>query len=314
VEDRLIPLNAFIGLCVPDHLWPSPLAQVGYTLAGIEVPVGVDDRTVVFDAIAFRQSQNRVLGVEAKSGRNVETDQAQRYQSVQVDDVVRAASINVQQEGSRSLQTLYVCLADHLERILVGLQNAGVDFPIVAVDNDAIRHGGGRFDDLDVQQVFDSPQVFVGTPPRYVAVDLESTDEEIDSLVLATLVEELSHARRVIETPVLTARAITHLPLYGTAARNQLERRVDQAAKRIASTDPDSFLYLPATATRHASAVEFVRSPEGLDPRGRTQSYQAVARAATGRPRRRHQLAGQQSIDELLAELEKVSQDSEEEE
>lgn len=312
VDDRLIPLNAFIGLCVPDHLWPSPLAAVGYVLAGIEVPVGVNTRRVVFDAIAFRQTQNRVLGAEAKSGHNVDTDQAQRYLSVGVDDVLRAANISVQQPGPRSLQTLFVCLADNLDRIVLGLQAAGVDFPILAVDNDEIRHRGRNFDDPDLQRVFDSPQVFVGTPPRYIPVDLESPDEDFDRLVLATLVEELSHARRVVEVPVLTVRAINHLPLYGTAARNQLERRVDEAARRIAAADPDSFLYMPATATRHSPSVEFARSPEDLDPRGRTQSYQAIARAR--RPRRRREVAGQRSIDELLAELEKVSEDHEEEE
>lgn len=314
VDDRLIPLNAFIGLCVPDHLWPSPLAEVGYVLAGIEVPVGVNDRIVVFDAITFRQTQNRVLGAEAKSGQNVDTDQAQRYGGVQVDDVVRAANIGVQQPGPRSLQTLYVCLADNLERIVLGLQMAGVDFPILAVDHDEIRHRGHSFDDADLQEVFDSPQVFVGAPPRYVPVDLESPDEDFDRLVLATLVEELSHARRVIEVPVLAARAINHLPLYGTAAKKQLEGRVNEAAQRIAAADPDSFLYMPATATRHVPSVEFVRSPEDLDPRGRTQSYQAIARAGARRSRRRREVTGQRSIDELLAELEKVSEDSEEEE
>lgn len=314
VDDRLIPLNAFIGLCVPDHLWPSPLAEVGYVLAGIEVPVGVNNRVVVFDAVTFRQTQNRVLGAEAKSGQNVDVDQAQRYDRVQVDNVVRAANISVLQRGSRALQTLYVCLADNLERIVLGLQAAGVTFPILAVDNDGIRHRGRNFDDPDLQRVFDSPQVFVGTPPRYVPVDLESSDEDFDRMVLAALVEELSHARRVIEVPVLAARAINHLPVYGTAARYQLERRVDESAKRVAGTDPDSFLYVPATGTRHVPSVEFVRSPEELDPRGRTQSYQAIARAGATRPRRRRELVGQQSIDELLAELEKVSEDSEEEE
>jgi hypothetical protein len=314
VDDRLIPLNAFIGLCVPDHLWPSPLAEAGYVLAGIEVPVGVNDRRVVFDAVAFRQTESRVLGAEAKSGRNVDTDQAQRYQSVQVDDVVRAANISVRQPGPRSLQTLYACLAQNLERILLGLRSAGVDFPILAVADDAITHQGRNFDDPDLQRLFDGPQVFVGAPPRYVPVDLESSDEEFDRLVLATLVEDLSHARRVVEVPVLAARAINHLPLYGTAARNQLERRVDEAAQRIASADPDSFIYMPATGTRHSPSVEFVRSPEDLDPRGRTQSYQAIARAGIRRPRRRREVAGQRSIDELLAELEKVSQEDEEEE
>ena len=93
VDARLLPLNAFIGLCTPDHLWPSPLAELGYTIRGLEIPVTVGDGRVVVDAVAFRETTRSFMAAEAKSGRNVNVDQAQAYGGIQPADLVRGSRV-----------------------------------------------------------------------------------------------------------------------------------------------------------------------------------------------------------------------------
>jgi len=281
VEQRLIPVNAVIALCTPGDLYPAPLAQAGYRLAGVEVPVLSGDGRVVIDCVAFRGDVNRALIVEAKSGANLDGTQATRYGLTQPDDVIRSASITVTTAGTRVIQSLYVCLAEHAARVLLGLGKAGVEFPVLTVDEDRIVHSGAPFTDPDLQAAFAELMPVPGPPPRFIPFDDLSPDKEVDRFVLPGLVSALSHQRPQISVPVLAEGVVRHLPLFGTAARQRIVRKVDDSARRLSGQDPSSFRYLPRTGTRHDAAVEFVRAPEGADRRGRTQSYQAIGRAAT---------------------------------
>ena len=299
---------------MPDHLWPSPLAAAGYRLQALEIPVSVKGDRVVIDAVAFRQDNRAALAAEAKSGRNVDVAQAGRYSNLSADSVIRSASITVSEPGSRTVQGVFICLEENVARILTGLSRSMASLPVLALNQDSIRHHGAAFSDPDVQATFDTPHVFVGAPPRYVTVDQDSPDEDFDHLVLATLVEAVSHQRPQISIPALAERAIQFLLMYGTAIRNRLIKRVDESARRVAALDDESFLYVPPTGSRNDPVVEFVRDPEGLDLRGRTQSYQAISRAAAKKPPRRREIVGQTRFDEVLAELDRASEPDEEQE
>lgn len=317
MEHRLLPLNAFIALCQYGDLWPATLADVGYRLVGLEVPVPVRDGTgsVVIDALAFREEVNVNLAGEAKSGANVHEDQARRYAEMDPQNVVYASSVDVvMEEPALTVEPVYVCQAEYVDRISLGLERAGVDFPVVSFSDSELRREGSPFGDSDLEAAFGGPIPVPGPPPRYVAVDEESADSEFDDHVRAALVAELSHAKPVATISVLAERAIPHLALFGQRARKQLARKVEDSARRIAEADPDSFVFGPRTGTRSEAIVEFVRQPEEADRRGRTQIYQAVARAARpGRPRRA-EIPGQTAFDHVLDELEAASDDTVEEE
>jgi len=313
VDDRLLPLNAFISLCTPDHLWPSPLAGVGYRISGLEVPVASGGGRVVVDAVAFREDANRLLAAEAKSGNNVDGDQARRYVSLDADETVRAASITLTATPDRSIQGVYVCFAESADRISMGLEGAAAQLPILAVSRDQIVHRGTAFSDANVQAEFDSPVETSGYPPRYITVDPESSAQELEDLVRAALVQEMSHSHPQVSVEVLAQHAIPYLSMYGAKARGRLVEMVDAAARRICESDPDSFVYGRRTERRPYSVVEFRRQPEEADRRGRTQMYQAVARAAGRRPRPRREIEGQEMLlfEEFIEELESTPELSE---
>lgn len=63
MERRLVPVNALIALCAPGDVYPSPFAECGYQLAGIEVPVVADGGRVVIDAVLFRADRNILIVV-----------------------------------------------------------------------------------------------------------------------------------------------------------------------------------------------------------------------------------------------------------
>ena len=78
---------------------------------------------------------------------------------------------------------------------------------------------------------------------------------------------------------MLAEQAIPHLAIYANAARKQLIKKVDAAARRAADRDNTRFGYLRRSATREHAVVRFLKSPEDTALQGRTQGYQAIARA-----------------------------------
>jgi hypothetical protein len=53
VESRLVPVNAILDLALADGLNPAPLADAGWAVAALEVPVRVSRETVVCDVVLF---------------------------------------------------------------------------------------------------------------------------------------------------------------------------------------------------------------------------------------------------------------------
>lgn len=310
-----MPLNALVAMCTVGDVYPAPFATAGYHLAGVEVPVPSGDGKVVVDAVLFRVDRNFILAGEGKAGANVEIDQAQRYRDLEADSVVLASSVTIHQPGDRRIQTVYVCLADHVERVLLGLGEAGLACPVLAVSGERIEHHGAPFDDQELAEAFAEPIPVPGLPPRLIPVDDQSPDDAFDALVMPALVATLSHARDHVSVPALAEQALTHLPLFGKAARNRLIAKVDGAARRAADRDPATFEYLPRTATRDHGVVRFVRSPEDAARQGRTQVYQAIARAA-GKPTRKRGEPGPDQMalfDDLIDELQRVDEGTDDE-
>jgi hypothetical protein len=247
-------------------------------VAGIEVPVRTADGTVVIDVVMFQPERNIILAGEAKSGANVDDEQARRYGGLRADAVVQAASISVRTHGELRIQPLYCCQAENGARVMQGLRVAGVECPVLVFDDESIGHRGSPFTDPSLKEEFAWPVPVEGPPPRIIPVDDQSPGEVFDDLVLAALIAELSKKRAEVMVPVLADQALPHLAVYATAARNRLIRKVDAAARRIARKDDATFEYLGRTRTREHAVVRFLRSPEDAAPQGRTQVYQAIRR------------------------------------
>ena len=281
-----MPVNALIALSTPGGLYPAPFGDYGYRLSGVEVPVVTGDGKVVIDVVLFQPDRNIILAGEAKSGANLDEDQARRYGYLAADNVVQAAAITIREAGDRTLQPVYACLAENLGRVLKGLGEAGLACPVLAIGDDQIQHHGANFVDADIQSAFDEPLHVTEQPPRIVPVDDLSPASAFDRIVLPALVATLSQQRQQISIPSLAEQALPQLPIFGKGARFRLVAKIDAAARRAAVRDPNTFEYLGRSGEREFGVVRFVRSPEEAARQGRTQVYQAIARSA-GKPRRR---------------------------
>jgi hypothetical protein len=316
MEERFIPVNAVIAMySTVQTSWPRPFYDVGYLLEALELPVVVgDDARVPADLVGFRPSNNRFLLHEAKSGANVDEDQAARYQLADPLWLVRATKVNLTADEDPSCQTVYVCLRSHEDRILLGLRKAECAFPLVSVGDSDVRAVGASFDDDDLAARFENLIPLPGPPPGIIVVDIESADEDFDEIVFPTLVAEMSLRTDDVSVITLAERSIPYLNIYPEGVRRRLIKRVEAAAQRAAQADEQHFEFRAATMTRPYAIIKLSGNPEDLDPRGRTQRYQAIASRFQTRPRPRVAAIQEALFDDLDLERELSLADEDERE
>jgi hypothetical protein len=312
LERRLVPINAFIGLCRPSLPWPSTLADAGFWLSALEVPVITEAGTVTIDGVAHAPSTNELLAVECKSGANVDPEQAQKLGMLEPTGLVRSAAITLSSPARPRVEVIYLCLAGQTDRVVLGLDQIAWPGAVLELSSTDLRLVRGRLTSPSLEGRFDDPIPLSGPPPGFVPLDTESPDAEFDRLVLRALVECQANRVPMITTRSLTERALPHLAFFGKAAKGALERKVSQAARRIAQQMADNYTFQPSSERREA-AIRILKTPEEADPRGRTQAYQALARRAGGGPRRRPrpESSGQVGFESLVQEL-GATEDSEE--
>ncbi len=312
VEPRLRPLNALIGLVTRGDVNPSTLADVGFRLVGLEVPIAGSRGTVTVDAILLHEPSAHLLLCEVKSGANADEDQAVRYAAADPHAVVQAGHVTLPRRVAPTTEVVYVCLGEHLSRIQQGFQAAAVRFPIVAVHGDKItlETVGNMSDHL--RAPFAAGPILLQCPPiRFIAFDQYSPLEVIIPFIKSELITALANRIPQVTIAGLAERTAPYYGLYGRRAQGQLRKRVGEAAREIAKANSANFAYDPPTSNRDG-LVRLLKTPEDNDTRGRTQAYQALARRDHTYRRRPRRLDPNQL--DLLQELDQAEETADEEE
>lgn len=312
MEERLRPVNALLGLLTRGDENPAALADAGFRLVGLEVPVAGPQGTVTVDAVLLHDESLHLLLCEVKSGANVDQGQAQRYAALDAGAVVQAGHVTLPRRGTLTVATAYVCLAQHADRIRLGMDTAGVRYPLLAVHEAMITLLDEGAASSQLRVAFGSgPIRLIRPPPRLVAFDHDSPVDVIQPFVKAELVAGLANRAGQLTVGGLTERITPYFGLYGRKARQRLIQRVGEAARRVAAADPDTFAY-EAPAANRDGLLRLLRTPESNDPRGRTQAYQALVRG--GHTRRRRPVPVDPNQLDLLQELDEAEDVSDEEE
>jgi hypothetical protein len=303
VEERLQPINALLGLTVGNGLDRAPFRDAGFRVAGLEIPVTTVRGSTVIDLVLFNAELSLLVACEAKSGRNVEDDQAEKYASLDATAVVQASQVTLTRRVRPRVIACYACKTQHLTTVRYGLNTLGLKFPVVAVGDRKIVFDCPEVQPEPLNEVFATSELPLGGPsPRLIAFDHESSVEVIEPYVKAQLVATLSHSRQQMTVRALAEQAAPHFALYGRKARNQLVKKASQAVRHIADTESTYFEYV-AGGGNNDDVVRLLRTPEDNDPRGRTQAYQALAR---GRQMRKRSPKVDPNQLDLLREVEQV--------
>ncbi|HVW81101.1 MAG TPA: hypothetical protein VHB69_09210 [Mycobacteriales bacterium] len=139
MEPRLLPVNAVLALTTPGDMNPCPLADAGFRIAALEVPVGVEPEKLVVDVVLWHPEEAVLVAVEGKSGANVDEPQAQKYGRLDAQSLVHASSVDLRSGGRPSTAILYAVQEHNVARIRQGLAAAGVSAPILGVTTDHVQ-------------------------------------------------------------------------------------------------------------------------------------------------------------------------------
>ena len=313
MESRLVPVNAILDLALADGLNPAPLADAGWAVGALEVPVRIGGETVVCDVVLFNPQAGHLLAVEAKSGANLEPEQGRRLAALTPELLVIAGGITVPKRVPLYCEVLYACLAEYGDRICLGADEAGLRVPVLAVSGSDTRLLRVEMASPLLSAALRAPTVWTHPIARIVPFDHESSAERFDQPVRAELIAAMAQQRPSVTIRALTEQAVRHFPIYGRAAQGRLLRAVRDAARKAAEAEPERFRYERSTGATE-ERVAILRSPETFDRRGRTQGYQAVWSSRLGRSQRRTEIPGQMDLLDLFSELDEAERVATEEE
>lgn len=255
--------------------------------------------------VLFNARIGHVLAVEAKSGANIEPRQAAKLTAIDPQALIIAGGITVPQPVTLRYEALIACLGEYTSRISKGVTAAGLSIPVLAVDVNGARLVDPTLASDDLAAAFDEPRHWTHPIARIVPFDHESPGQAFDGPVRAELVAEMARGRPSVTMRALTEQVASHFALYGRRAQRQLVRKVTDAARRAAQSEPERLRFEPATGTTEPRVI-IVRSPEQFDRRGRTQGYQAVF-GRRGRRSRVPEISGQMDLFTELDLAERVT-------
>jgi hypothetical protein len=222
---------------------------------------------------------------------------------------VQAACVTLKQRTTPTLETLYLCVAEHVERIRLGLKTAGVSCSVLAVGGRRIDLHDADFASELLRTAMAGGVSLAAPPSRIIPFDPDSPIEEVEGHVLAALVAMLSNRMPHVSLTGLTEQVAPHYGIYAHKAQNRLKSVVGWAVTKIIAENPDRFAYEPPAKSRPEGLVRFLRTPEDFDRRGRTQAYQALSRVGKGAKGRPPPVSPGQL--DLLRELDATDNDEE---
>lgn len=302
MDRRLIPINAWIALMRGDAGWPRPLGEQGLIPAWFEVPISTTESTVTVDGVAF--SSDLAIVAEAKSGANVDVEQARKYGAMSLQNLRRIVSPNPPLKPDAKLEVMYVCLEENESRVAKGLETAGIDCATLVIGEQRCRLRASSNSLLSPFEV-----IVPGPPPAYIPIDAESPDAEIEDVFVAEIVGAMNRGDSVVAVSTLIER-VPFLANLGVTAKSQLAARVTKVLQGAAVSKFKGDFSVSLTTGQannlRGGNVTILKNPADSDPRGQTQGWQRLQRRASGRPRRtRREIDGQLSLDEFASETEK---------
>ncbi|MGC5042415.1 hypothetical protein ACLQ16_03760 [Streptomyces albidoflavus] len=306
LEERLVPVNALLGLCTPNDINPAVLANAGFRVVGLEITVACPSGgKVTIDVVLFNESESHLVFCECKAGNNIENEQAARYGTIDPKSVVTAAAITLGNKSPLTSDVLYVCLADKSERIIQGLGEISAEYPLLAVSDSEITLRRPGMASKILRNAFPSGEVKLPAPPaRIIDFDHDSPVQMFVDKARPYLIR--AAARRVdeVSVPRIAEDLCVHYRRYQLAVRLQIAKRFQSALRQLSVEDPDTYRYEQSPGGGPEGVVRLLRTPEDFDHRGRTAAYQSLARVSR---RRRGRPVDPNQLD-LLADVEGASE------
>lgn len=263
-----------LALLRKDGAWFHNLADQGFRLHSIELPVQSPEGLVRADAVIYRQDPDLIVLCECKSGRNLEKKQARRYEAANYQALRRAASMPAVFAGEAPVATMYVVLDEAREAIEATLQVWEIEAPVLSIGRGFVRLDGAIPDGLEAFVENDPRRRW---PPARIRVDHQSPINEILELLAQRIASAQARHQDVLDLQDVAARIYPAWPVLSPTGRRELIRRLVEAGDRLSKSALRGSIRVER-GNEVAPRIVILRSPANADPRGMPQAWQAEAR------------------------------------
>jgi len=306
LEERLVPVNALLGLCTPNDINPAVLSHAGFRIVGLEITVACSvGGRVTIDVVLLNEAESHLVFCECKSGNNIENEQAERYGMIDPKSVVTAAAITLSNRKPLTSEVLYVCLADKSERIIQGLDGISADYALLTVSDSEVALRRAENASEILRDAFPGGSVKLPAPPaRIIDFDHDSPVSVFVDKVRPYLIRAAARRIEEVSVPRIAEDLCVHYRRYQQAVRQQIAKRFQTALRQLSAEDPDTYRYEQVPGGGPEGVVRLLRTPEEFDHRGRTVAYQSLARVSR---RRKGKSVDPNQLD-LLADVEGSSE------
>ena len=274
-------LNLFIGLCRGAAGLPDHLRVLGYQDRGIEFRFqNAQNESVCPELILASIPTRHTILCEWKSGPNLDPKQLGRYCRVTADDLRERAFLPA--PAVEAHDATVVGAEEHAERLLLGIDKASCDLPLLLVTAGAITLRRGHFARQQVTDVF-RPGMKVDmttSPMAFVPFDRESPDWVIAHHCFGQIVSYMAGG----ESEVLLGRLVADVcPVWskiGGRSRSELEERIKRVVIEAARNELDAYLRRNRglEGRTHTPTWDITNNPLHLATDKRTTEWRRVKR------------------------------------
>lgn len=303
MDPRLLPINGLIALLRGDGGWPALLKDQGFERYLLEMTLTTPVGDTRIDAVLYRQDPGLVLLGECKSGRNIDEEQARKYEAATADLLRRTDALppRLRQAEAIEVKPLFVGTEEYRADLEAGLRELSIGAPLLTVGPARVRlsdtSGLRGLDDFDESHD-------AGLPPARFRVDHQSPDEEIREVLLPVVVAAQARGEDILAIESVCEAVLPEWPVLAHGARGDFIRKAERVARRLAANELRGRIRLDPGAANHRSRIRILSTPATNRPQGRTQAWQAQQRRAAkglrGQPR--PPIEGQTSLDDLAEE------------
>lgn len=272
--------------------WPAPLAEAGIRVVRIEQPVATDEGRVVVDQLFAARERNALLAVECKDG-TVQERQARCYAAMTPIDVVRTASVSLDDPSAATLDVAYAVPSERVEETVSSLRSWAPPAGVIGIGPEVAWRGAAPHDPrLRVAFAEDLP-VDVRAVPRFMIADEHSPHSAVVGAVANHLHAAIEEGRESITIGLLVERIFWGWPRYGRRFQGQLTRKVDELLRK-AQREQLAGVISVERPTRESPTAVVRFLPQATDPltqagdlrasRALRNRFDELVAAVTGQP------------------------------
>lgn len=230
-------LNLLHSLCDATSNTPDLFRRSGYEVHVVEPQFKLaNGRDCNPECILASSKAGHCVVVESKSGGSSSADQLQRYDTLTTSDLA-GAGLDLPKTALKTADVVMFVPVDQSAAHIAHLDRLGSSLAVVAYDPDggslALFRGTLQCHQLQSSLASGLKVQWPPTPYDYIPFDAVSTDPEIASAIVNSIIAQALNRRRSFELPDICRDAIRYWDVLHHQQKKALRKRIERVVENL---------------------------------------------------------------------------------